>query len=68
MERALGDVQDGCTRNHRRKRLANLVAVVEEQLQGDGPWTYKRSAGYDEAAIAAMVENTAEEKHAKDAA
>src|SRR5262245_26412572 len=38
IERAFGDVHDGCTRNHRRKRLRDLVADVEEHLQVNGPW------------------------------
>ena len=33
IERAFGDVHDCCTRNHRRKRLPDLIADVEDHLQ-----------------------------------
>jgi hypothetical protein len=36
-ERAFGDVYDTCTRNHRRKRLPDLVADVEKHIQVNGP-------------------------------
>ena len=41
---------------------------VEEQLQVNGPWTYKRSELYDESAVPTVVENTATEEHAKEPA
>jgi DDE superfamily endonuclease/Winged helix-turn helix len=68
MERAFGDVHDCCTRNHHRKRLADLVADVAEQLRLNGPWQYKLSALYDEPAGTAAVENIAAEEHAPVAA
>jgi hypothetical protein len=43
IERAFGDVHDNCTRNHRRKRLRDLVADVKEHLVVNGPWKYKLS-------------------------
>ena len=43
IERAFGDVHDGYTRNHRRKRLPDLVADVEDHLHRNGPWPYKLS-------------------------
>jgi putative transposase len=68
IERAFGDVHDCCTRNHRRKRLPDLVADVEEHLHVNGPWLYKLSEIYDEPAVTAAVENIAAEEHAKVAA
>jgi hypothetical protein len=44
IEHAYGDVHDCCTRNHRRTRLPDLVTDVEDHLQRNGPWEYKRSA------------------------
>jgi hypothetical protein len=62
IERAFGDVHDTCTRNHRRKRLPDLVADVEEHLHVNGPWLYKLADIYYEPAVTAAVENmTAEE-------
>jgi hypothetical protein len=68
IERAFGDVHDCCTRNHRRKRLPDLVVDVEEHLHDNGPWPYKLSEIYDEPAVTAAVENIAAEEHAKVAA
>jgi hypothetical protein len=61
-------VRDGCTRDHRRKRLPDLVEDVEEQLQVNGRWTYKRSNLYDESAVPAVVENITAEEQVKHAA
>jgi hypothetical protein len=68
IERAFGDVHDGCTRNHRRKRLPDLVADVEDHVHLNGPWTYKLSDLYYEPAVTAAVEQIATEEHAKAAA
>ena len=68
IERAFGDVHDCCTRNHRRKRLPDLVADVEDHLHRNGPWPYKLSDLYDEPAVTAAVENIAAEEYAKVAA
>jgi putative transposase len=68
IERAFGDVHDCCTRNHRRQRLPDLVADVEEHLHVNGPWPYKLSEIYDEPAITAAVEKIVAEEHAKVAA
>jgi hypothetical protein len=68
MERACGDVQDGCPRNHRRKRLPHLVAAVEEHLHVNGPWPYKRSEISYEPAVTMAVEKIAAEEQAKGAA
>jgi putative transposase len=68
IERAYGDVHDCCTRNHRRTRLPDLVADVEDHLQLNGPWKYKLSDLYYEPAVTATVENIAAEELAKVAA
>ena len=38
IERVFGDVHDKCTRNHKRKRLRDLVQDVERHRQVKGPW------------------------------
>jgi hypothetical protein len=68
MERAFGDVHDGCTRNHQRKCLPTLVADVEDPWQRNGPWPYKLSALYDAPAVTAAVEQIAAEEQARVAA
>jgi hypothetical protein len=68
IERAFGDVHDCCTRNHRRKRLSDLVADVAEHLHVNGPWPYKLSDIYDEPVITTAVEKIAAEEHANAAA
>jgi putative transposase len=68
IERAFGDVHDCCTRNHRRTRLPDLVADVEDHLCLNGPWRYKLSDLYYEPAITAAVEHIAAEEHANVAA
>jgi transposase len=65
IERAFGDVHDCCTRNHRRKRLPDLVADVEEHLHVNGPWPYKLSELYYTPAVTAAVEKIAVEELAK---
>jgi len=37
--RAFGDVHDKCTRNHRRKRIWQLIQDVNQHLLWNGPWT-----------------------------
>lgn len=68
IERAFGDVHDCCTRNHRCKRLPDLVATVEEHIQLNGPWKYKLSQLYYEPAVTAAIEKIAAEEQAKAAA
>jgi hypothetical protein len=68
IERAFGDVHDGCTRNHQRNRLPDLVADVEEHLQPNGSWKYKLSDLYYEPAVAAAVEKIAAKEDTKVAA
>jgi putative transposase len=68
IERAYGDVHDCCTRNHRRTRLPDLVADVEDHLHLNGPWKYRLSDLYYEPAVTAAVENIAAEERAQVAA
>jgi transposase len=46
IERAFGDVHDKCTRNHKRKRLRDLVDDVKRHLKINGPWCYQLSEIY----------------------
>jgi transposase len=68
IERAFGDVHDTCTRNHRRKRLADLIADVEAHLQVNGPWQYKLSQLYYQPSVTAEVEKMAAEESSHAAA
>ena len=68
MERVFGDVRDKCTRNHKRKRLRDLVQDVERHLQEHGPWQYKLSQLYDAPEVTAAVEYLAAEKPSRSAA
>jgi transposase len=68
IERVYGDVHDCCTRNHRRKRLPELVADVEDHVHLNGPWKYQLSDLYYEPAVTAAVEQIAAEEDAKAAA
>lgn len=68
IERAFGDVHDKCTRNHKRKRLRDLVDDVIEHLEVNGPWRYKLSAIYYEPEVTAAVERMAAEERLKVAA
>ena len=56
IERVCGDVHDKCTRNHKRKRLRNLITDVERHVQENGPWQYTLSQIYYEPGITAAVE------------
>jgi hypothetical protein len=68
IERAVGDVHDCCTRNHRHTRVPHLVADVEAHLHVNGPWLYKLSDLYDEPAITAAVAQIAAAEPCKVAA
>ena len=48
IERIFGDVHDKITRNHKRKRLRDLVADVGRYLDRHGPWDYRLSTIYQE--------------------
>jgi putative transposase len=56
IERAFGDVHDKCTRNHKRKRLRDVIGDVERHLLQNGPWLYKLSRVYDAPEVTAAVE------------
>jgi transposase len=60
IERAFGDVHDNCTRNHRRKRLRDLVSDVKEHLRVNGPWKYKLSEIYYTPEVTAAVQRLAD--------
>jgi transposase len=55
IERIFGDVHDKITRNHKRKRLRDLVADVSHYLNQNGPWPYQLSTIYQEPNITAML-------------
>jgi transposase len=46
IERCFGDLHDKVTRNHRRKRMRDLVKDVERHLKQNGPWHYHLSEIY----------------------
>jgi transposase len=66
IERVFGDVHDKCTRNHKRTRIADLVADVKAHLRWNGPWRYKLSELYYKPEVtAALAElNTAAQPRA----
>jgi putative transposase len=51
IERCFGDLHDKITRNHRRKRMRDLVADVERHLKQNGPWHYQLSEICQEAEV-----------------
>ena len=55
IERLFGDVHDKLTRNHKRKRLRNLVADVGRYLNRHGPWLYQLSTIYQEPEVTAAL-------------
>ena len=66
--RVFGDVHDKCPRNHKRKRLRDLVQDIERPMQVNGPWRYNLSELYQAPEITAAVELIAAEAQAKSAA
>jgi transposase len=54
IERIFGDVHDNITRNHRRKRIRDLVADVTRFLTRHGPWRYQLSEIYEETKVTAV--------------
>jgi hypothetical protein len=68
IERAFGDVHDKCTRNHKRKRLRDVVYDVVWHLEENGPWLYTLSHLYDEPEVTAVVERIATEEQNQPAA
>lgn len=55
IERIFGDVHDHVTRNHKRKRIRDLVSDVTRYLARRGPWRYDRSEIYDTPEITAAL-------------
>jgi transposase len=51
IERCFGDLHDKVTRNHRRKRMRDLVADAQRHLAQNGPWPYQLSEIYDAAEV-----------------
>jgi hypothetical protein len=68
IERAFGDVHDGCTRHPRCQRVPDLVADGEAHLHVHGPWPCTLSKIDYEPAVTAAVEKIAAEEHTKVAA
>jgi transposase len=68
IERVFGDVHDKCTRNHRRKRLRDLIQDVEQHMEANGPWQYRLSHLYEAPEVPAAVEHIAAEQQAQIAA
>lgn len=68
IERAFGAIHDKCTRNHKRKRLRDVVRDVERHLRQNGPWLYKLSRVYEAPEVTAAVERLAAEHQEKIAA
>jgi transposase len=59
IERCFGDLHDKVTRNHRRKRMRNLVADVERHLTQNGPWHYQLSEIYQAAEVTQALQEQA---------
>jgi putative transposase len=51
IERCFGDRHDKVTRNHRRKRMRDLVHDVQRHLAQNGPWHYRLSEIYQSAEV-----------------
>ncbi len=56
IERAFWEVHDKCTRNHKRKRMWDLVDDVEQHLATNGPWRYHLSEIYYTPEVTAAVQ------------
>lgn len=56
IERVFGDAHDKVTRNHKRKRLRDLVADVVRHLDRNGPWPYRLSTIYQEPEVTTALE------------
>ena len=56
IERCFGDLHDKVTRNHRRKRMRDLVRDVQWHLSQNGPWHYQLSEIYQTAEVTAALE------------
>ena len=63
IERVFGDTHDQVTRNHKRKRLRDLVADVGRPLDRNGPWRYRLSSIYQEPEITTVLKEPRQDKH-----
>lgn len=68
IERVFGDAHDKCTRNHKRKKLCELVEDVRRHFRINGPWKYKLSHVYYEPEVTAAIEKMAADEQLKVAA
>ena len=68
IERALGDVHDQWTRNHKRNRWRDVVQDVEQHRRDNGPWKYHLSPLSQDPEGTAAVEHMALGAQAKLAA
>jgi len=59
IERCFGDLHDKVTRNHRRKRMRDLVADVKRHLAQNGPWHYQLSDLYQSAEVTKALKKQA---------
>jgi transposase len=64
IERIFGDTHDKVTRNHKRKRLRDLVADVGRHLERNGPWLYRLSTIYQGPDITTALKRLRQEKQA----
>jgi len=62
IERVFWEVHDKCTRNHRRRKIEQVVEDVERHMQVNGPWAYKLSAIYYTAEVTAAVKELEKEQ------
>ena len=60
IERCFGDLHDKVTRNHRRKRMRDLVDDVERHLKQNGPWQYQLSEIYQAAEVTQALKKQAD--------
>src|SRR5215472_4025545 len=65
IERVFGDVHDKCTRNHKRKRLRDLIGDVRRHFRENGPWKYKMGEIYYEEEVTAAVKKMAADEQLK---
>jgi transposase len=64
IERIFGDTHDKVTRNHKRKRLRDLVADVDRHLERNGPWPYRLSTIYQEPDVTTALKKLKQDQHA----
>lgn len=57
IERIFGDIHDNCTRNHKRKRLSDLISDVVWYVKKRGIWRYKLSEIYYDEVVTSAIKN-----------